>query len=102
VLVEACSVGTPVVVQDRGLLGYLVRRHGLGRAVDCHDAGAFRRAVLALVETDNAEYADNLGRFASRFSPQAFENSLATVFLRGNGPRPPWAPAAAAGNGGRR
>jgi glycosyltransferase involved in cell wall biosynthesis len=102
VLVEACSVGTPVVVHDRGLLGYLVRRYGLGHAVDCHDAGALRRAVLELVGADNADYADNLGRFASRFSAEAFENSLTPIFLAGNGAPPPRAPAAAVGDSGRR
>jgi hypothetical protein len=101
VLVEACSVGTPVVVHDRGLVGYLVRRYGLGRAVDCRDAAALRRAVLELVEADNAECADNLVRFASRFSPEAFENALATVFRTGSDPRTPRAPAAAAGDGRR-
>lgn len=85
VLLEACSVGTPVIVHNRGLLGHLVRRHGLGRAVDCRDADAFYRAIIELAGEGDAavEYRDNLVRFASRFSPDRFERAVLGVF-RGN------------------
>jgi glycosyltransferase involved in cell wall biosynthesis len=81
VLVEAASVGTPVVVHNRGLLGYLVRRYELGHAIDCRDAAALRQAILQLAEGEVvAGYRDNLARFASRFSTGAFQRALADVF----------------------
>jgi glycosyltransferase involved in cell wall biosynthesis len=102
VLVEACSVGTPVVVHDRGLVGYLVRRHGLGHAVDCQDAGSLRRAILELASGDAAAaYQDNLTRFASRFSPDLFRRALVSVFRGGDGAHATRLRRATAGTGGR-
>jgi glycosyltransferase involved in cell wall biosynthesis len=104
VLVEACSVGTPVIVHNRGLVGHLVRRHGLGRAVDCQDAGALCRAIVELAGEGDAarEYRDNLARFASRFSPRHFERALLGVFHGDVGARttiPPRQPAPRAAGG---
>ena len=84
VLLEAASVGTPVVVHDRALLGYLVRRHALGLAVDCHDPRALRRAIMNLTEgaTRVEEYADSLARFSARFSTDNFERALLAPFTR--------------------
>jgi glycosyltransferase involved in cell wall biosynthesis len=82
VLVEACSVGTPVIVHDYGLLAHLVRRHGLGLAVDCSDSRAFREALTAL--TTNAEaterYAPALSGFAARFSRERFAAAVSKPF----------------------
>jgi glycosyltransferase involved in cell wall biosynthesis len=74
ILVEAASVGTPVVAHDRGLLGHLVRRHQLGLAIDCTDPRALRDAVLDLTETPSraAEHADALAAFSARFAPDRF------------------------------
>jgi glycosyltransferase involved in cell wall biosynthesis len=81
VLLEACTVGTPVVVHDRGLLGYLVRRHSLGRTVDCRDARELRRAILELAETGaGATYRASLAQFASCFSAERFRRAVAAPF----------------------
>jgi glycosyltransferase involved in cell wall biosynthesis len=84
VLLESASVGTPVVVHDRGLLGHLVRRHGLGFAVDCHDPRALRRAIVTMTEEPSRleEYADPLARFSARFSTHNFERALLAPFVR--------------------
>ena len=67
VLVESAATGTPVVAHDWGLLGHLVRTHGLGVTVDSSDAAALRTAVLSLSETDaQRRYAHALARFAAR------------------------------------
>ena len=80
----SCAVGTPVIVHARGLLGHLVRRHGLGRAVDCRDPGALRHAMLELTgETVSARYVEPLARFASRYSREHFEQALLGVFRDG-------------------
>jgi glycosyltransferase involved in cell wall biosynthesis len=82
VLLEAASVGTPVIVHDRGLLGHLVRRHRLGVVVDCTDPRALRDAVLDLTENPSraAEYADALARFSSRFSRDRFVEACMKPF----------------------
>jgi hypothetical protein len=78
VLVEACSVGTPVVVHDFGLMGHLVRTHGLGLAVDCADPEALRSAVLTLTDlAQRAAYTDRLAAFADRFTAERFRAALA-------------------------
>jgi hypothetical protein len=82
VLLEACAVGTPVIVHDRGLLGYLVRRYGLGRAVDCTDRNELRRALLAHVGEGEAEaYQACLAQFASRFSAARFQEAVFAPFV---------------------
>jgi Glycosyl transferases group 1 len=81
VLLEACTVGTPVIVHDRGLLGYLVRRHRLGRSVDCRDARALRRAILDFTEAECGDrYAESIADFASRFSPGRFRQAVLAPF----------------------
>jgi glycosyltransferase involved in cell wall biosynthesis len=83
VLLEAASVGTPVVVHDRGLLGHLVLRYRLGLAVDCRNPRALRRAIFNLTEATRAEeYADSLARFSALFSPDCFERALLAPFQR--------------------
>jgi glycosyltransferase involved in cell wall biosynthesis len=82
VLLEACSVGTPVIAHDRGLVGYLVRRHQLGRSVDCNDPHALRQAILDLTTDDQSEaHADRLADFASRFSTKRFQEAVLAPFL---------------------
>jgi glycosyltransferase involved in cell wall biosynthesis len=77
VLVEACSVGTPVVADRFGLLGHLVRRHELGLAVDCANPRVLREAVLSLTDPERAHsYSEQLDRFAARFSPEQFRDAL--------------------------
>lgn len=77
VLLESCSVGTPVVADRFGLLGHLVRHHGLGLTVDASQARALRTAIEMLVDGDAAaSYAVPLARFAERFSPSRFRQAL--------------------------
>jgi hypothetical protein len=77
VLVESCSVGTPVIAHDFGLLGHLVRRHRLGLAVDCTDPNALREAVLLLTEAERSvSYTEHLARFAARFERERFRDAL--------------------------
>jgi hypothetical protein len=85
VLLEACSVGTPVIVHDHGLLAHLVRRHDLGLVVDCTDSGALRRALLSLtMDAHTTErYAAALSRFAARFSRKRFTEAVSRPFRDG-------------------
>jgi glycosyltransferase involved in cell wall biosynthesis len=77
VLLEACAVGTPVIVHDRGLLGYLVRRYELGRVVDCTDPRQLRDAIAELTRDGASEsYRAALADFALRFSVERFEQAV--------------------------
>ena len=77
VLLESCSVGTPVIVHDRGLIGHLVKRYGLGRAVDCRKPREFREAILEMTEDGAREaYAASLESFARRYSAERFEQAV--------------------------
>jgi glycosyltransferase involved in cell wall biosynthesis len=81
VLMEACSVGTPVIVHDRGLVGHLVRTYKLGHVVDCRDARALRRAILDLALSEkNEAYAARLADFAARFSRERFQEAVLAPF----------------------
>jgi hypothetical protein len=81
VLVEACSVGTPVIVHDRGLLGHLVRKNNLGLALDCMDLGALRHGLLNFCAEDlSSQYADAHARFVRMFSRDAFQQALSSAF----------------------
>lgn len=50
VLLEAATMGTPVVAPDWGLVGHLVRSNGLGLVVDPADPRAIREAILRLCD----------------------------------------------------
>jgi glycosyltransferase involved in cell wall biosynthesis len=81
VLVEAASVGTPVVAHAEGLLGYLVKTRGLGIAVDCRDAAALAAAVREISDPDVAgRYAGALQRFAAEHSAEHFAAAVCEPF----------------------
>jgi len=82
VLLEAAAAGTPLVVHDYGLLGGLVRRHGIGRAVDAADPSALRDAVVELVADPRAvaRFAPALRAFAELYSAERFKEQVCTPF----------------------
>jgi glycosyltransferase involved in cell wall biosynthesis len=81
VLVEAASVGTPVVAHADGLLGYLVKTRGLGVAVDCRDAPALAAAVREISDPQViGRYADPLRRFAAEHSAERFAAAVREPF----------------------
>lgn len=80
-LVEAAWVGTPVVAHDFGLVGHLVRRYGIGMAVDCNSPELLRRAILSFVEgEDSTSRREALRSFAGRYSRDAFRAAVAKAF----------------------
>jgi glycosyltransferase involved in cell wall biosynthesis len=77
-MVEACAVGTPLVAHHVGLIGHMVREHGLGVTADCSDPSALREAVLSLANDPEApaRYAPALRAFAERSAPERFRADL--------------------------
>jgi hypothetical protein len=77
VLLEACSVGTPVVAHRFGLLGHLVQAHGLGLAADCTNPRELRSAVLTLSDPIRAAaYSEALTLFKARYTRERFSAAL--------------------------
>jgi Glycosyl transferases group 1 len=81
VLLEAAGARTPVVVENHGLVGHLVRSHGLGAAVDSADPLALGQAIRRYTddETAVAAHEDALRRFAERYSPQRFAGAVSAA-----------------------
>jgi len=82
VLLEACSVGTPVVIHDFGLLAHLVRKYDVGRAVNCDIPHDFAGALLQVMDdSSNGKYAVYCRRFAELFTPDCFSAAVKTAIL---------------------
>ena len=78
VLLEAATVGTPVIAHEDGLLGDLVRRRGLGLTVDCRDPVAFCTALLQLatgVDT-TAQYRGATALYAAGHAAERFRQAV--------------------------
>lgn len=88
VLTESAALGLPVVALEHGLLGHLVRTHGLGVTVDPTDARRLRSAVLELCQDTEApaRFAPALRRYAETVSGQPFTDALRRAFGLGPGP----------------
>jgi hypothetical protein len=78
VLLEAAGARTPVVVENHGLVGHLVRSRGLGAAVDSADPVALGEAIHRFTDDEHAADAhqEALRRFAERYSPQRFARAV--------------------------
>lgn len=77
VLVEAASVGTPVVTNNFGLLGYLVRQHHLGDVVACDDPLQLAGSLRAFSDPTRAEiHSAALRNFSARYSEASFRRAL--------------------------
>jgi glycosyltransferase involved in cell wall biosynthesis len=86
VLLWAARAGKPVLTQDFGLLGRLVRDHGLGAVADVTDAGALAATLADFVRAGPQRHFDRqaAARFAAIRTPQAFS---AAVLAGGDAPQ---------------
>lgn len=89
ILLEAATVGTPVISHEDGLLGDLVRRHGLGLTVDCRDPVELRTALLRLATGPDttAQYRGATSRYAARHSAERFRDAVWAPFGRPSSPK---------------
>lgn len=78
VLMWAAATGRPVITQDYGLLGRLVRDHGLGLAVDTTSPAALAGAIERAVQVGAQSLGDpaRMRGFASARTPARFASSL--------------------------
>lgn len=79
VLLEAAAVGTPIVTDDFGLLGHLVRTFDLGETVDADDPAALAAALRRVTMDGPERYADALHAYAEKFGAGAFRDQLRSV-----------------------
>jgi glycosyltransferase involved in cell wall biosynthesis len=88
VLMWAAGRGRPVIAQDYGLVGRLVREHGLGLAVDTSDAAELARAIAVAAGGGAHALAEpgRLAAFAANRTPDAFAAGLLDPILRGAAP----------------
>jgi hypothetical protein len=66
--VQATELGLPVLVPDRGLIGWRVRHNGLGATYRYGDLDDLRIKAQALWQSDLTRFSEPLAAFWSRFS----------------------------------
>jgi glycosyltransferase involved in cell wall biosynthesis len=79
-ILEAAAVGTPVVADRYGLMGRLVKDHGLGLAVSTARPAVFRDALDQLLARDGVDR-EALRRFAGRYTQERFRSALLTALV---------------------
>lgn len=74
VLMWAASRGRPVIAQDYGLVGRLVREHRLGLTTNTSDPSALAAAIASAAAREPADIADpaRMAAFAGRSTPTDF------------------------------
>lgn len=85
VLLEAATAATPVIAHDQGLLGHLVREHGLGLAVDCRNPVALGEAIRRFTNDGRfaRDFAPALAAFAARYDDERFTSSVERAIAAG-------------------
>lgn len=86
VMLQAIAAGRPVLVPDRGLMGYRTRAFGLGETYDEGNLTDLRDRFRRLSRVGAAPYAERLGAYASCFSREQVTAALElAVSGRGSG-----------------
>jgi glycosyltransferase involved in cell wall biosynthesis len=75
-VIQALELGIPVLVPDRGLLGYRVRTHGLGDVYRYGDLDDMARKLETLWASDLSRFHAAGRRFWRRFSDEAVRTFL--------------------------
>jgi len=80
-VIQALELGKPILVPDRGLLGYRVRANGLGDVYRYEDLDDLRRKAEALWSTDLGRFSAPAMAFWQRFSDTAIRNFFVRQLL---------------------
>lgn len=85
VLFQAASAGRPVLASDKGLIGWLTRRHKLGVAFDPIDPAAVRKAIQGLAQDSEARHAfeENGRQLAKEHTGAAFGRIVCDTLAAG-------------------
>lgn len=80
-VIQAAEFGKPVLVPDRGLLGYRARVNQLGGVYRYEDMEDLRRQAEVLWHSGGGQFAGPIARFWARFSDTAIRKFLTTRLL---------------------
>ena len=69
-VIQAAELGKPMLVPDRGLLGYRVKANGIGAVYRYGDLADLKRKADEMFRGDLARFNEPLRRFAARFSQE--------------------------------
>lgn len=81
-VIQALELGRPVLVPDRGLLGYRVRTNGLGSVYRYGDLGDLAEQARRLWKSDLSRFIAPAARFWARFSDDAIREFLVDRLIR--------------------
>lgn len=83
VLLQAATLGLPVVACDEGLIGWLTRKHDLGIVVTVDDAQAVTQAISRLTRDQNLveRFAENGRRFSAAHDVKNFGKAFGKELL---------------------
>ena len=73
-MIQAAEFGRPVLVPDRGLLGYRARHYGIGAVYRYGDVKDLRLKATGLWRGDLGQYQSRIQEFWSRFSDSAIQS----------------------------
>jgi hypothetical protein len=80
--VQATELGLPVLVPDRGLIGWRVRHNGLGATYRYGDLDDLRTKAQALWQSDLTRFSEPVAAFWSRFSDASIRAFFTRRLLR--------------------
>lgn len=80
-MLQAAEFGVPVLMPDRGLVGYRIKQAGIGQTYPYGDLRSLALRLREMVRGGTAQYQPELRSFASRFSDDALKRFLALRLL---------------------
>ena len=85
VLIQAASIGLPAIASDKGLVGWLTKKHGLGVTVTPGETLSVKRAIAELACNDalRTDCAENGRRFARRHAAVGFGEVVCDAIAAG-------------------
>ena len=80
-MIQALELGKPVLVPDRGLLGYRVRENNLGDVYSYENLADLRRKAEKLWRSDLSQFSARARSFWQRFSDESIRGFFAERLL---------------------
>ncbi len=80
-VIQALELGKPVLVPDRGLLGYRVRKHNLGDVYSYENLSDLKQKAKKLWHSDLSRFSTLTKSFWQLFSDEAIQKFFAQRLL---------------------
>jgi hypothetical protein len=85
-VIQALELGKPVLVPDRGLLGYRVRSHNLGQTYEYQNLADLKCKAMTLWQSDLSRFAQPAAQFWERFSDARIRSFFVQKLVESCGP----------------